>query len=112
MFQQEHIVITQAAYNSVMTPKAKKTKRKPARTRPGKIGRLYASIEEELLSLAQDEKPDDAARWSRPLKQRICVRVDKEVVDGLKSLGPGYQTRINRILRKVMGEAKKGNAQK
>jgi uncharacterized protein (DUF4415 family) len=28
-------------------------------------------------------------------------------VDWLKSKGPGYQTRINRILRKVMVEGKK-----
>jgi uncharacterized protein (DUF4415 family) len=33
--------------------------------------------------------------------------VDCEVVDWLKSKGPGYQTRINRILRRVMAEGKK-----
>lgn len=30
-----------------------------------------------------------------------------EVVDWFKSKGPGYQTRINLILRKVMEEGKK-----
>ena len=35
------------------------------------------------------------------------LRVDTEVVDWFKSKGPGYQTRINRILRRVMMEGKK-----
>jgi len=35
------------------------------------------------------------------------LRVDVEVVDWFKSKGPGYQTRINRILRRVMMEGKK-----
>ena len=95
-----------------MTAKSKKTTRKTARTRPGKIDWLWASVEDELLSLAQEDEPGGAARWSRPRKQRICVRVDAEVVDWLKSLGPGYQTRINRILRGVMAEAKKGKAER
>lgn len=42
------------------------------------------------------------SRWNRPRKQQISLRVDKEVVDWLKSKGAGYQTRVNRILRKVM----------
>lgn len=33
--------------------------------------------------------------------------MDTEVVDWFKSKGPGYQTRINRILRRVMMEGKK-----
>jgi uncharacterized protein (DUF4415 family) len=33
--------------------------------------------------------------------------VGTEVVDWFKSKGPGYQTRINRILRRVMEEGKK-----
>jgi uncharacterized protein (DUF4415 family) len=47
------------------------------------------------------------ARWNRPRKRRISLRVDIEVVDWFKSKGPGYQTRINRILRRVMMEGKK-----
>jgi uncharacterized protein (DUF4415 family) len=35
------------------------------------------------------------------------LRVDAEVVDWFKSKGAGYQTRINRILRRVMMEGKK-----
>jgi uncharacterized protein (DUF4415 family) len=47
-----------------------------------------------------------SARWNRPRKQRISLRVDVEVMDWFRSRGPGYQTRINRILRRVMMEGK------
>ena len=89
-----------------MTVKSKKTKRRKARPRPGRIGWLRASIEDELLLLA-DAEPGAEARWNRPRKRRISLRVDTEVVDWFKSKGPGYQTRINLILRWVMMEGKK-----
>jgi len=89
-----------------MTAKAKKAKRRKARSRPEKVIELRASIEEDLLSLV-DEETGAEARWNRPRKRRISLRVDAEVVDWFKSKGPGYQTRINRILRRVMVEDKK-----
>ena len=64
-----------------------------------------ASVEDELLGLAEGDAGPEA-RWNRPRKQRISLRVDCEVVDWFKSRGPGYQTRINRILRRVMEEGK------
>ena len=88
-----------------MTAKSKKTKRK-ARSRPGKVIELRASVEEDLLALVEEETGEEA-RWNRPRKRRISLRVDAEVVDWFQSKGPGYQTRINRILRRVMMEGKK-----
>ena len=38
--------------------------------------------------------------------QRACLLVDYEVMDWFKSKGPGYQTRMTRVLRKVMEEGK------
>ena len=35
-------------------------------------------------------------------KERITVRVDRDVLAWLKSQGPGYQTRMNAILRTYM----------
>jgi uncharacterized protein (DUF4415 family) len=87
-----------------MTRKPKKRKQK-TRARPGRIDRLFASVENDLFSLAEEEAGPES-RWSRPRKQRITLRVDREVVDWFKSKGPGYQTRINRILRRVMQEGK------
>jgi uncharacterized protein (DUF4415 family) len=89
-----------------MTPKTQKTKRRKARSRAGKVVELKASVEDDLLSLA-DEETGAESRWNRPRKRRISLRVDIEVMDWFKSKGPGYQTRINRILRRVMMEGKK-----
>jgi uncharacterized protein (DUF4415 family) len=87
-----------------MIAKAKKTKRKRAQSR--RVARLHASIEDDLVSLAGGETEAEP-RWNRPRKQRISLRVDCEVVDWFKSRGPGYQTCMNRILRRVMMEGKK-----
>jgi uncharacterized protein (DUF4415 family) len=38
----------------------------------------------------------------RPIKQAVSVRVDADVLAWLKKDGPGYQTRINTLLRKIM----------
>jgi uncharacterized protein (DUF4415 family) len=35
-------------------------------------------------------------------KDRLTIRVDHDVVEWLKKNGPGYQTRINAILRSCM----------
>ena len=91
-------------YDSVMTPKHKKSKGKKARPRPSRVGDLHASVEDDLLSLAEQEGAE--SQWNRPRKRRISLRVDVEVVDWFKSKGPGYQTRMNRILRRVMLEGK------
>ena len=46
-------------------------------------------------------------RFYRPTKQQITARVDADVLDWLKSQGPGYQSRINAILRREMLAASK-----
>lgn len=90
-----------------MTVKLKKPKRKKARAQRGKIvADLRASVEDDLLLLA-DQETGAESRWNRPRKRKISLRVDVEVVDWFQSKGPGYQTRINRILRRVMMEGKK-----
>jgi len=92
-----------------MMSKPKKTKKKstPERRggRRGRIGRLQASVEDELLRLAMGESGAES-RWHRPRKERVTLYVDREVLDWMKSKGPGYQTRICRILRRVMEQAK------
>ena len=96
-----------------MTSKSKRVNTKKAASRSGRIARLRASgeVEDELLRLAE-ENAGPESRWNRPRKQRISLRVDCEVVDWFKSRGPGYQTRINRILRRVMVEGKKRMGEK
>lgn len=37
-----------------------------------------------------------------PKKTTICIKIDTDVLDAIKKDGPGYQTRINNILRKAV----------
>jgi len=79
-------------------------KRQKAKKR-GRVGRLRASAEGEKLP------PELAAEWRRyykPLKQPVTLRLDADVLAWFKKQGRGYQTRINRALRTVMVEGKKG----
>jgi uncharacterized protein (DUF4415 family) len=94
-----------------MTRESRKAKRDKTGLRKGRIGRLLASVEDDLFRLAEEDAGAES-RWNRPRKQRISLRVDCEVVDWLKSKGPGYQTRINRILRRVMVESKERKGEK
>lgn len=52
----------------------------------------------------QGKKP---VRRGRPKsadpKQLVSLRLDREVVERLREEGPGWQTRVNKALRKVVG---------
>jgi uncharacterized protein (DUF4415 family) len=41
-------------------------------------------------------------KFYRPIKKPISVRLDADVLAWLKHFGPGYQSRINDILRREM----------
>jgi uncharacterized protein (DUF4415 family) len=53
------------------------------------------SLDEEFLARAA------RVPWP-PAKRQLTIRLDEDVLAWLKSLGKGYQTRINRILRIAM----------
>ncbi|MCP4373262.1 MAG: BrnA antitoxin family protein [Deltaproteobacteria bacterium] len=50
----------------------------------------------------------DKSFWARAelqvpeKKERITVRIDHDILEWLKDQGPGYQTRMNAILRQYM----------
>lgn len=44
-------------------------------------------------------------------KERITVRIDRDILEWLKSQGPGYQTRMNAILRQYMQAKTHSNEQ-
>jgi uncharacterized protein (DUF4415 family) len=47
--------------------------------------------------------------WYRPIKKPVTLRLDADVIAWFKKSGRGYQTRINRALRKLMkGEMNEG----
>ena len=42
------------------------------------------------------------AQWKPPVKKSVTIRLDADVLDWFRAQGPGYQTRINRLLRRYM----------
>lgn len=38
----------------------------------------------------------------RPIKKQVTMRLDSDVIAWLKRAGPGYQTRANELLRRLM----------
>ncbi|MFP5228709.1 MAG: BrnA antitoxin family protein [Acidobacteriota bacterium] len=50
----------------------------------------------------------EMGRFSRPGKKPVTMRLDTDLVDWLKSYGPGYQTRVNHLLRHAMTSALEG----
>jgi uncharacterized protein (DUF4415 family) len=62
-----------------------------------------------LKAAADDRKhprylPAELAGLYKPLKKPVTLRLDADVLAWLKKQGRGYQTRINRALRKLMME--------
>jgi uncharacterized protein (DUF4415 family) len=69
---------------------------------------LSAAVEEQeqsYISIAELQA------MYKPLKKPVTLRVDADVLAWFKKAGRGYQTRINRALRKVMNEEKKGSGE-
>jgi len=78
-----------------------------------------ATTEEDIArQIAEDpddpandpDYPDDPVKFPvvyPPPKERITVRLDKDVLDWLRAQGPGYQTRLNAILRGYMEHTRK-----
>ena len=54
---------------------------------------------EQLLEF-KPKYPD--ARLYKPIKKTVQIRLDADVLEWLKQAGPGYQTRVNAILRQAM----------
>jgi uncharacterized protein (DUF4415 family) len=69
-----------------------------------KIARLRASADGEKLPL---DLVREWPKYYKPLKKPVTLRLDADVLAWFKKQGRGYQTRINRALRKVMAEERK-----
>ena len=73
-----------------------------------KIARLKASADEGKRA---HELAEDMAQFYKPLKKPVTLRLDADVLAWFKKKGHGYQTRINRTLRRVMMEQRKESAE-
>ncbi len=75
---------------------------------------IDALTEEELeasIDVEEEGMPiwDTAAVHFPEPKQQLTVRFDGDIIDWFKAQGPGYQTRMNAVLRSFV-EAKKREA--
>ena len=82
-------------------------KRRARVTKGGKIARLKAA---EARG-AQDWMAE-IGRLYKPIKRPVTLRLDADVLAWFKKPGSGYQTRINRTLRRVMMEERKGSGER
>jgi uncharacterized protein (DUF4415 family) len=74
-----------------------------ARVKKGKIDRLTASAGEAK----RGHDVSGIGTWYRPIKKPITLRLDADVLAWFKKPGSGYQTRINKALRRIMQEERK-----
>jgi uncharacterized protein (DUF4415 family) len=65
-----------------------------------------ATRPDEDIDLSDVPELDEAffreADWQPPIKKPMTIRLDADVLEWFRSQGPGYQTRINRLLRRFM----------
>jgi uncharacterized protein (DUF4415 family) len=66
----------------------------------------------ELLAILPKRKPGQRGPQHAPVKKKISLRVDAEVLAYYKATGPGWQGRVNEALKKAaLGKAsRKGRA--
>jgi hypothetical protein len=64
---------------------------------------------EELPHLSEDFW-DDAEIVTPPPKKAFSIRIDEDVPEWFRSQGPGYQTRMNAVLRSFVEAQKSGGA--
>lgn len=96
-------------------------------TRSGRVLEIPSPAEEAAIQAGIDADPDAApltdAQWRqvRPLVRRgrpplpaqrptLNMRIDADVLAALKATGPGWQTRINALLREAVEHGRAGKA--
>ena len=64
------------------------------------------SMSDEDIDFSDLPELDDSffrdAEWKPPVKKSVTIRLDADVLDWFRAQGPGYQTRINHLLRRYM----------
>ncbi len=54
--------------------------------------------------------PANASPSARPRKRLLSLRIDEDVLAWFRNQGPGYQTRMNDVLRAYVEHARANNA--
>lgn len=67
-----------------------------------------AAIKDKDIDYSDIPELDEKNFWAKAElrmpgnKERITVRIDHDILEWLRNQGPGYQTRMNAILRQYM----------
>jgi len=90
-------------------------KRPASNEKPMRVSVARNDRDKKALRRLRDDQIDtsdipEVTDWSkavvgkfyRPIKASITIRLDADIVAWLKAEGPGYQTRINDVLRTAM----------
>lgn len=75
------------------------------------MNKEYEPAWEQATACRADESAAPSVKAAKSavaagVKQIVTIRLDVDMLDWYKSAGPGYQTRINQILRDHMDAAK------
>jgi len=87
------------------------TSKKLTAERLEQIKNYPISYDEDSPRLTKEQiarlKPFHAKYWHiTPIKKTISIKIDADILAAFQSLGRGYQTRINAILREAVMEGK------
>lgn len=88
--------------------------RKPLTDKAGQVRELTAEdirlmkpaaevLPAELVSLLPKRRPGQRGPQKAPTKRQVTLRLDGDIIDRAKESGPGWQARINEMLRKNFG---------
>jgi uncharacterized protein (DUF4415 family) len=106
------VIIFRYVHNSAM---AQPKKRQKAKQRKAHGKKLTSSRKATALrAAASGGKSSSGRNWQadigslyKPIKKPVTLRLDADVLAWFKVDGRGYQTRINKVLRKLMTEQRK-----
>jgi uncharacterized protein (DUF4415 family) len=57
----------------------------------------------ELAAVLPKRKPGERGPQKTPTKQQVTLRLDRDVLSHFRAKGAGWQSRINKTLRKAVG---------
>jgi uncharacterized protein (DUF4415 family) len=64
--------------------------------------RPMAEVRPDLLRKVRKMRGQRGPQKSKPVKQRVSLRLDPDIVGHFKKRGPGWQSRLNAALRKAL----------
>jgi uncharacterized protein (DUF4415 family) len=80
--------------------------RKLTKVQKEDLRKLRAMRDEDIdfsdAPLLLDWSKAEIGKFYRPTKKPVTMRLDSDVIEWLKSAGPGYQTKANWLLRSAM----------